>query len=110
MTGTERRAYERYGLQLAVKVRWTDSSGETQEETGTTKNISTSGIYMICDSCLDEGCEIEIEMDIPISMTGGSMHCVCARGKVLRNAPLADPEKGFGHAIVLHDHKFTKDR
>jgi hypothetical protein len=107
MTASEKRRYERYGLELPVAVKWKDALGNAKEETGTTIDMSRSGMFMICTSPIDEGSEIDVEIDLTTSAGSGIKSCVSVGGKIVRNIPLKNLHGGYGHAIMFDAYRFV---
>ena len=108
MPERESRNYDRYGLELPVQVRWKDSLGNAREETGTTRDMSRSGTYIICNSSIDEGCEVYLEIDLTICAGARIKSCVSVGGKVIRAIPLTGPDRGYGHAIIFDEYRFMR--
>ena len=65
MTKTERRDCERYVFELPVHAMWKDAAGEAKKETGITRDISSSGVFMICKNLIDRECKIDLQIDLP---------------------------------------------
>jgi len=61
----ERRATCRYLLRLPVILRWTDDNGVTQERGGFTRDISTGGVFVICDAPPQLATCIALELLLP---------------------------------------------
>ncbi len=109
MSEIDKRAYERYELQVPVHVRWKDSSGNVKEETTTIQDISFSGVLIVCTSHIEKGCEVDVEIDLPISEAGATKRHVSALGRVVRNVTITEPDKqGFGHAVKFDKFYFPK--
>ena len=109
MSDDEKRVRVRYNLELLVRLRWTDPSGDEREETGTTKNISSTGAFMICNSEIKTGSTVDMEIELPISLGGRpTKSCVSATGRVVRNIPLAGPFSGYGYAVTFDRYKFLR--
>ena len=109
MAGEEKREFVRYSLELLVRVRWTDSSGDEKEETGTTKSISSAGALMICPSKITTGSAVDLEIELPINLGGRlAKSCVAASGRVVRNVPLTEPVRGYGHAVTFDRCRFLR--
>lgn len=109
MSGEEKRARVRYNLELLVRLRWKDPSGDEREETGTTKNISSSGAFMICKSEIKTGSMVDMEIELPISLGGRpTKSCVSATGRVVRNVPLTGPTNGYGYAVTFDRYRFFR--
>ena len=107
MTETERRDCERYVFDLPIHAAWKDAAGETKKETGITRDISSSGVFMICKNLIDKGCEIDLKIDLP-SLSKNAKSRVSVRGKVVRNVSLTSPDTGFGHGIMFNNYKILR--
>jgi len=108
MSEREKRDNERYGLELPITVHWKDTSGTEQESAGTTKNISSSGALILCSCPIETGCQIDVEIDFPVSIAGITKSRVTARGKVIRDATGPNPVAASGHGIIFDRFSFTK--
>jgi hypothetical protein len=106
MPEPEKRDTERYGLELPIRVTWKDGAGQEQESTGITRDISSSGAYVVCDCPLEEGCRICLLIDFPISFLGVKKSRVAARGRVVRDNILSN--QAYGHGIVFDHFSFTR--
>lgn len=108
MTKTEKRDCERYIFELPVHVMWKNAAREVKEETGITKDISSAGVFMICKNLIDKECEIDIRIDLP-SLTEDAKSRVSARGKVVRNVSLTNPDTGYhGYGIMFNNYKILR--
>jgi hypothetical protein len=101
MPGTEKRYAERYGLELPVHVRWKDAFGQLKQEVGTTRDMSRSGVYMTCRGPIDEGCKIDLDIDLTICAGAGTKGSVSVGGRVVRSIPPTKPDRGYGHAVAF---------
>jgi hypothetical protein len=107
MTETERRDCERYVFDLPIHSAWKDAAGETKKETGSTRDISSSGVFMICNNLIDKGCEIDLQIDLP-ALAENAKSRVSVRGRVVRNVSLTDPDTGYGHGIMFNNYKILR--
>ncbi|MDL2123302.1 MAG: PilZ domain-containing protein [Deltaproteobacteria bacterium] len=107
MTKTERRDCERYVFELPVHARWKNAAGEVKEETGITRDISSSGVFMICKNLIDRECEINFQIELP-SLAENANSRVSARGRVVRNLNLTKPDTGYGHGIMFNNYKLLR--
>jgi PilZ domain-containing protein len=103
MTKTEKRDCERYVFDLPIHAAWKDAAGETKKETGSTRDISSSGVFMICKNLIDKGCEI----DLP-ALAENAKSRLSVRGKVVRNISLTNSDTGYGHGIMFNNYKILK--
>jgi hypothetical protein len=80
---TERRTARRYDLTLPVIVKVpTENCVERQE--GSTRDISTRGLYFVIDQNVEAGSELDITLTLPTEVTCGLEVCVRALGRVVR--------------------------
>ncbi len=107
MTKTERRDCERYVFDLPIHAAWKDAAGETKKETGSTRDISSSGVFIICKNLIDRGCEIDLQIDLP-ALAENAKSRVSVRGRVVRNVSLTDPDTGYGHGIMFNNYKILR--
>ncbi|MES0362945.1 MAG: hypothetical protein ABUK14_03240 [Desulfobacteria bacterium] len=108
MPETEKRDSERYGLEFPVQAMWKDALGSVKEERATANDMSRSGMYMICNSPVHEGCQINLEIDLTICAGAGIKSCVSVKGRVVRSTRLTGPDRGYGHAIIFDQYRFLK--
>ncbi len=108
MSDQEKRYKERYDLELPVMVRWKDRSGYTREATGTAKNISPLGAFLVCNSPIGEGCALDLHFDDPIDLAGSIPSRISARGTVVRDVAGAEHVAVYGHGIVFDRFSFTR--
>lgn len=97
----EKRRWERYGLRFHVYVKWTDLSGNVMEIAGTTRDISASVICMWCEGLVQQGAEVNLEIELPIVLEGTEDSRIAARGTVVRNESIRDPYKGYELGIMF---------
>lgn len=107
MTKIERRDCERYVFDLPIHAAWKDAAGETKKETGSTRDISSSGVFIICKNLIDRGCEIDLQIDLP-ALAENAKSRVSVRGRVVRNVSLTDPDTGYGHGIMFNNYKILR--
>ena len=107
MTKTERRDCERYVFDLPIHAMWKDAAGKAKEETGITRDISSSGVFMICRNLIDKECKIDLQIDLP-ALAENAKSRVSARGRIVRNLSLTNPDTGYGHGIVFTKYKILR--
>jgi hypothetical protein len=108
MTKIERRDCERYVFDLPIQAMWKDAAGEVKKETGITRDISSSGVFMICKNLIDRECEIDFRIDLP-SLAEDANSRVSARGKVVRNVSVTNPDTGYnGYGIMFDNYKILR--
>lgn len=79
----ERRTTRRYDLTLPVIVRVPTEHSLLRQE-GSTRDISTRGLYFVIDQNVEPGSELDITLTLPAEVTHGSEVCVKALGRVIR--------------------------
>jgi hypothetical protein len=79
---TERRAARRYDLSLSVVVRAPSGARGIQHQ-GTTRDISTHGVYLILNRAISRDTDIDLNMVLPTGY-GGARVLVRAVGRVVR--------------------------
>ncbi len=79
----ERRTARRYDLTLPVIVRVPTEHSLVRQD-GSTRDISTRGLYFVVDQNLEPGAELDISLTLPAQITHGSEVCVKALGRVVR--------------------------
>jgi hypothetical protein len=104
----EKRAAERYGLELPVTLFWKDETGETREAKGTTRNLSPSGTYIVCESQIAEGRSIDLRIDVPVALGGAIMSRISANGTIVRNGERSGSPAGYGHGVMFDHLSFKK--
>ena len=107
MIKTERRDCERYVFELSVHAAWKDADGNIKKETGITRDISSSGVFMIFKNLIDRGREIDFRIDLPVFVENAKSR-VMARGKIVRNAGMTHSDKYYGHGIMFENYSFTR--
>ena len=60
----ELRRYDRYRLGAPAVFSW-EADGVKCEENGTTRDISTTGIYLLAASCPPEGITVQVLVSLP---------------------------------------------
>jgi PilZ domain len=79
----ERRATERFPLNLPLTVRWTTQSGIAEVHTES-QDVSSGGIYFLLSKQIKDGSPVEIVMTLPHEIPlDGRNHVLC-RGRVRR--------------------------
>ena len=91
-----------------MRVKWQDAFGNLKQESGTTKDMSRSGMYMTCNSPIDEGSRIDLEIDLAVCAGVGTKSSVSVGGKVVRNIPPAGPDTGYGYAVMFDEYRFAR--
>jgi len=97
----ERRTARRYDLTLPISIRFAAEKLVGRHE-GTTRDISTRGLYFVIGQDLDAGSELDITLTLPAEITRGTDVFVRAQGKVVRvERRVEDGEPRMGVAAVI---------
>jgi hypothetical protein len=100
----QRRAV-RFGVQAQVIYSWTDPSGRNQLGVGRTRNISISGVFVICSSPPEEGTQVDLEIKLPPLARGAQQNLKLeTKGKVTRVKGI-DQESGFAATSQFELHE-----
>jgi len=106
---TERRTARRYDLSLPVSIR-VPIDRETTPRSGETRDISTRGVYLIVDSDLGTGAELDLTMTLPAEVTGGTAVFIRAIGKVVRvEKPRESESQRVGVAAVIERYEIVRN-
>ena len=108
MSARESRDSHRFHLELPVRVRWKDLSGNRRETTGRTKNVSRSGAFIVCDTPIKEGCAVDFEVELPLPLAGTIKSRMSALGRVVRNSSQVRRAEGYEHGITFDQFIFTR--
>jgi hypothetical protein len=104
---TERRSARRYDLCLPVSVR---IPAGAQPRSGTTRDISTRGVYFVLDEALSAGSQFDFTLTLPSELTGDAEVFVCAHAKVIRVEPRHEGGRpGVGIAAVIEKYDIIRD-
>ena len=101
----ERRRVVRFRLNAPAIFRWKDQSGTKQEEMGRTLDISTSGIFVTCQTALPVGAAVSLEIHVPpLERNTLQQLRLEATGRIVRLVE-AGPNSGFAATaqLSLHD-------
>jgi hypothetical protein len=91
----DRRIARRFDLSLTVIVRPLIET-ESSSQVGTTRDISTQGVYFTVDSGLSVGAELDLTMTLPAEVSVAAEVFIKATGKVVR----VDKRSGNGDLSV----------
>jgi c-di-GMP-binding flagellar brake protein YcgR len=91
----DRRIARRFDLSLTVIVRPLIET-ESSSQVGTTRDISTQGVYFTVDSGLSVGAELDFTMTLPAKVSDATEVFIKATGKVVR----VDKRSGNGDQSV----------
>ena len=101
----ERRKVVRFRLNAPAIFRWKDQSGTKQEEMGRTLDISTSGIFVTCQTAPPVSAAVSLEIRVPpLERNTLQQLRLEAMGRVVRLVE-AGPNSGFAAKgqFSLHD-------
>jgi hypothetical protein len=106
---TERRAARRYELSLPISIR-SSTGAKILEEKGTTRNVSTRGVYLHVDRRIAENHEFDLTMSLPLMDKAGADVLVRAIGKVVRvDEWTAGGDLRIGVAAVLRRYEIIRN-
>ena len=108
MPEQEKRDNERHNLELPIEVKWTDTSGSNREATGTTKNISPSGAFIVCNAPINAGSSIDLHINLPVSLGGVIKSHISASAKVVRDVTGPELALAYGHGVRFNHFSFTR--
>jgi hypothetical protein len=77
----DRRSRPRLATRLPVGVR--NHAGST-EVTAHTRDVSTNGVFLYCDTRMVVGSDVELILILPPELTSGEKCWVCCHARVLR--------------------------
>ena len=80
----ERRSSKRYPVGLDLRYKIYRNSTILQEGCGTTQDFSAEGVFFRPDRGLPAGCDVELWMDWPVLIDGGSFLHVTISGQIVR--------------------------
>jgi c-di-GMP-binding flagellar brake protein YcgR len=97
----ERRTARRYDLSLPISVRFAAERIVLRQE-GTTRDISTRGLFFVIDKDMEAGSELDIMLTLPAEIVNGTDVFVRAQGKVVRvEKRMEEGEARLGIAAVI---------
>jgi len=107
---TERRTARRYDLTLPISIRLAAETLVTKQN-GTTRDISTRGLYFVVTNDLEAGSDLDITLTLPAEITRGGDVLVRAQGKVVRvERRLEDGESRMGVAAVIERYDIIRSQ
>ena len=105
---TERRTTRRYDLSLPVLIRAVTEK-ESDSKKGSTRDVSTRGLYFVMDHDPQAGSELDLILTLPTELTSGTAVMVHALGRVLRVEPrIEDGNKRMGVAAVIERYDIVR--
>jgi|SRR5580700_175041 hypothetical protein len=76
----EQRSLPRMPVQVQVSIR----SGQSEANTGLTRDLSRNGVFFYTDSKIQEGSNLEMVLMLPPELTQGEKSWVCCQASVVR--------------------------
>jgi hypothetical protein len=101
----ERRATNRFPLDLPMTVRWMTLSGTAEAQTES-RDLSSKSIYFYLPEQIRDGSSVEIVMTLPNEITLIGRVRVCCRGRVRRTEALGS--NGVGVAVEIERYHFLR--
>jgi len=95
---SERRSRERVPARVGVSIQ----SPESQPDTGYTRDLSASGIFLYANSEIKVGSDLEMVLMLPTQLTDGEKRWVCCQASVLRVEP-GGADGRFGVAASIRN-------
>ena len=77
----DKRVRARVPVQLPVTIKAKDGS---VQETATTRDLSSAGVFLYTHSAIAEGAELELVLVLPAELTFGERRWVCCQASVVR--------------------------
>jgi PilZ domain len=106
---TERRAARRYDLSLSVVVRAPSGVRGTPTQ-GTTRDVSTRGVYLILDRAVSRDTDVDLTMVLPTDNSGGTGVFVRSIGRVVRVEEWSqDGGRRVGVAAVIRRYEIVRN-
>jgi c-di-GMP-binding flagellar brake protein YcgR len=104
---TERRTARRYDLSLSVVIRAPSRAKGIQHQ-GTTRDISTRGVYLVLNRAISRDTDIDLHMVLPTGY-GGTRVLVRAVGRVVRLEEwLEETHRRAGVATVIRRYEIVR--
>ena len=77
----DKRSRARVPVRLPVTIKAKDGS---VQETATTRDLSSAGVFLYTNSAIAEGAELELVLVLPAELTFGERRWVCCQASVVR--------------------------
>ena len=104
---TSRRSSLRFPLELPARVRWMeDNQNRTLDMQ--TKNMSSSGLYLLADTQNQPGTRIEFEVKLPAAIVKGAGVVLRGKGHLVRRDELEGNRVGLA-AVIDQYQIFSED-
>ncbi len=97
----ELRKSKRYRLLAPVSFLWKRPDGLLQEGTGTIRDISDRGVFIIGETGPPVGAHLDVEVYLPSLETGGGAVQLHGEGTVMRVDREAEYTKGFAAVVAF---------
>jgi hypothetical protein len=104
----EQREYPRASLRLPLRLRSVDGRPEDSPVTLVTRDISSSGVFFLCQRNLAVETAIELEVVLVSRPLGRGNVVIVSKARVARTEPAAMPG-WFGIAASFEDLEFDRD-
>jgi hypothetical protein len=103
----ENRTGRRFPLALPIEIENSDSD---LKESGTTRDLSASGIYISAPSNFQVGSRVKFEINVPGELVGAKQDvAIECRGRVVRvDHPPGSEESSEGVACVIDSYEFVR--
>jgi hypothetical protein len=92
-------------LKVAVRYRLV---GEPGWRESTTENISRSGVLFRADRAMAVDSRVEMRLELPIALPGGTPVAIHCRGRVARTVPPSDPNRHSAVAATIRTYHFAR--
>ncbi|MBI4460190.1 MAG: PilZ domain-containing protein [Acidobacteria bacterium] len=93
-----RRRSTRFPLELPASVHWEEGT-DTRTVQTRTKDISSSGLYLMLEKEHRPNSRIQFEVRLPDSFGAGSGAVLCGKGRLIRQESLSGRQIGFAAVI-----------
>jgi len=104
----ERRTARRYDLTVPISIRFAVEQNVGRHE-GTTRDISTRGLFFVIDREMEAGSDVDITITLPAEIVNGTDVFVRAQGKVIRvEGRIEGGERRLGVAAVIERYDFIR--
>ena len=100
---TSRRSSLRFPLELPTQVRWVENN-QTRTLHTQTKNMSSSGLYLLAEPQDQPGARIEFEVKLPAEIVKGARVVLRGKGHLVRREEMEDNRVGV--AAVIDQYQF----
>jgi hypothetical protein len=96
----ERRKYRRFNLQVQVQFNWKDHNGVRCIGTGTTRDISTKGMYVYSDALPPPDAELRTVFSFPAPPMAEDGVEMTTKARVVRLDAAGPGKTGAGFALM----------